>query len=177
MSETRVQILDVAERLTQLNGFNGFSYLDLAEEVGIKNSSIHYHFKAKVDLASALVERTHDNLLAAFSEMELKTSSPEKRLKSLITYFQSYIKDEKYCLCGMMSAELQTVGPTVRKRLLAYFADFQAWLEKQFKAMGHADAKIKAIQFLSALEGCLLLARLESKPRIVGQTLGSMISP
>jgi len=47
MSDTRTRILDLAEGLTQAKGFKGFSYLDLAEEIGIKNSSIHYHFKAK----------------------------------------------------------------------------------------------------------------------------------
>ena len=78
MSATKTRILDVAERLTQTKGFNGFSYLDLAEEVGIKNSSIHYHFKAKIDLAEALVERTHDDLIEALSELENTTAKPEK---------------------------------------------------------------------------------------------------
>ncbi len=175
MSDTREQLLEVAERLTQTKGFNGFSYLDLAEEVGIKNSSIHYHFKAKVDLAIALVERTHDDLLTAMADLDKSNITPEKRIKSLISYFQGYIKEEKYCLCGMMAAELQTVGPKVKKRLVAYFADLQAWLEKQFKALGHKDAKVRALQFVSALEGSLLLARLENKPSVVGQALGNLI--
>ena len=175
MSETREHILDVAERLTQTKGFNGFSYLDLAGEVGIKNSSIHYHFKAKVDLAIALVERTHDGLLAAFAELDNSNATPEKRIKSIISYFQGYIKDEKFCLCGMMAAELQTVGPTVRKRLVAYFTDLQAWLEKQYKALGHKYAKVRALQFVSALEGSLLIARLENKPSMVSQALGNLV--
>ena len=175
MSETREQLLEVAERLTQIKGFSGFSYLDLADEVGIKNSSIHYHFNAKVDLAVALVERTHDSILAAFAELDASNSTPEKRIKTLISYFQSYIKEEKFCLCGMMAAELQTVGPKVKKCLIAYFTDLQAWLEKQFKAMGHKDAKSRALQFVSALEGSLLLARLENKPSLVSQALGNFI--
>jgi TetR/AcrR family transcriptional repressor of nem operon len=95
VSDTRERLLDVAERLTQTKGFNGFSYLDLADEVGIKNSSIHYHFNAKVDLAIALVERTHNGLLAAFAELDSSNATPEKRIKSIISYFQGYIKDEK----------------------------------------------------------------------------------
>ena len=175
MSETREQLLEVAERLTQTHGFNGFSYLDLAEEVGIKNSSIHYHFKAKVDLAIALVERTHEDTLTALAALDKGKLSPEKRIKSLISHFQAYIKEEKYCLCGMMAAELQSVGPSVKKRLVAYFDDLQAWLAKQFKELGHKDAKVRALQFVSALEGALLLARLENKPSIVNQVLGNFI--
>ena len=40
---TASKILDVAERLVQLRGFNGFSYADVAEELGISKASLHYH--------------------------------------------------------------------------------------------------------------------------------------
>lgn len=176
MNDTQTKILDVAERLTQTKGFNGFSYLDLADEVGIKNSSIHYYFKAKVDLAIALVERIHDTHSRAFAELDSSIGKPEKRLQALISFFQAYIREDKFCLCGMMSAELQSVGPKVRKRLIAYFADFRAWVERQFKAMGHTHPKKSALQFVSALEGSLLLARLEKKPAILNQALGNLIN-
>ena len=42
--DTRSQILDVAERLVQRRGFNGFSYADVAEELQITKPALHYHF-------------------------------------------------------------------------------------------------------------------------------------
>ncbi len=171
MNDTKAKILDVAERLTQTKGFNGFSYLDLADAVGIKHSGVHYHFKAKSDLALALVERIHDVHLSAFAELETSLDTPEERLSAMISFFQAYIKEEKYCLCGMMSAELQSVSPAVRQRLIAYFGDFQGWLKRQFEAMGHGDSKVRALRFISALEGSLLLARLENDPAIVSRAL------
>ena len=58
MSATRVKrdpgtperILDVAERLVQLRGFNDFSYADIARELGITTASLHYHFPSKAEL-------------------------------------------------------------------------------------------------------------------------------
>jgi len=38
MADTKNRILDVAEKLTQINGFNGFSYIDLADEIGVKTA-------------------------------------------------------------------------------------------------------------------------------------------
>ena len=38
----REQILDHAITLMMLRGYNGFSYRDLSELVGVKTSSIHY---------------------------------------------------------------------------------------------------------------------------------------
>src|SRR5262249_60601726 len=70
---TRERVLDVAERLAQTRGFNGFSYADIAAEVGITTASLHYHFPAKADLGRALVERYTDGFqsaLAAIADQE-----------------------------------------------------------------------------------------------------------
>lgn len=175
MGNTRTKILDVAERLTQTKGFNGFSYLDLADEIGIKNSSIHYHFKAKADLALALVERLHEGHSVVFEDLDKTLDTPQQRLQAVVDYFQSYIQDEKFCMCGMLAAELQSVSPAVKSRLAAYFKDFQTWLAEQFTAMGEPDAQNRALRFVSTAEGSLLLARLENDPKIVGQALKTFI--
>src|SRR2546425_1165151 len=55
--DTAQRILDVAERLVQTQGFNGFSYADIAAELGITKASLHYHFATKAALGSALITR------------------------------------------------------------------------------------------------------------------------
>ena len=51
------RILDVAERLIQTRGFNGFSYADVSAAVGITKASLHYHFPSKGDLGLSLIRR------------------------------------------------------------------------------------------------------------------------
>ena len=46
-ADTATQILDVAERLVQVRGFNGFSYADVATELTINKAALHYHFPVK----------------------------------------------------------------------------------------------------------------------------------
>lgn len=167
MSDTKTKILDLAGRLTQERGFGGFSYLDLAEEIGIKAASIHYHFKAKEDLAFALVERTRERHAASFQEMQEAISTPKKRLEALISYFQDYVRNDQFCLCGMMVAEIHAISPRVREELDGYFTDFEASLARQFKEMHHKNPKLQAMRFLSTLEGSLLLARLRADPKII----------
>src|SRR2546423_13848609 len=55
--DTATQILDVAERLVQSRGFNGFSYADIAAELEITTASLHYHFPGKGELGRALIGR------------------------------------------------------------------------------------------------------------------------
>ena len=54
---TRARILDAAEQLVQTRGFNGFSYADVATELGVTKASLHYHFPGKAELGEALIAR------------------------------------------------------------------------------------------------------------------------
>lgn len=176
MTDTKTRILDLSESLTQTKGFNGFSYLDLAAGVGIKTSSIHYHFKAKADLALALVERHRKALDAAFKRLDHEIETPAERLDALVTHFKGYILEEKICMCGMMAAEFESISPAVRKALAHYFRDFQNWLAKQFSALGHPNPPEAALQYVSALEGSLLLARLEGDASVVDRSLDGFVN-
>ena len=57
MSDVKTAIMDAAERRMQLGGFGGFSFREIAADVGIKSSSVHYHFPTKEDLAAAVIRR------------------------------------------------------------------------------------------------------------------------
>lgn len=176
MADTRTRILDLANRLTQSKGFNGFSYLDLAAEIGIKNSSIHYHFKAKSDLALAMVERHRRTTAESFSQLDHQLKSPQERLAAVIQHFEADLRDEKICLCGMMAAEFQSISADVRRELVLYFRDFQDWLSKQFSETARPNPPLAALQFLSALEGSLLLARLQGDVSVVSQALDDFVN-
>src|SRR5690348_18498506 len=57
MSDVKTAIMDAAEQRMQLGGFGGFSFREIAADVGIKSSSVHYHFPTKEDLAAAVIRR------------------------------------------------------------------------------------------------------------------------
>jgi len=52
------EILDLAETLIQTRGYSAFSYQDIADSLGIRKASIHYHFPSKTDLGIAVVGST-----------------------------------------------------------------------------------------------------------------------
>jgi AcrR family transcriptional regulator len=53
VSETSARILDVAERLVQMRGFNAFSYADVADVLKVTKASLHYHLRPRPSWASA----------------------------------------------------------------------------------------------------------------------------
>jgi TetR/AcrR family transcriptional repressor of nem operon len=62
MKDVASAIMDAAERRMRSGGFNGFSFREIAADVGVKSSSVHYHFPTKEKLAAAVVRRYSDHV-------------------------------------------------------------------------------------------------------------------
>src|SRR2546429_2510720 len=79
--DTATRILDVAERLAQVRGFNGFSYADIAAELGITKAALHYHFAGKADLGEALIGRYAARFGEALAGIDAGTSAAAAQLR------------------------------------------------------------------------------------------------
>src|SRR5688572_3574611 len=79
-ADTAERILDSAERLVQSRGFNGFSYADVAAELGITRASLHYHFPGKAELGQALIGRYAARFAHALEEIDARGGDAPAKL-------------------------------------------------------------------------------------------------
>ena len=166
--DTRRELLDLAETLVRTRGYNGFSYRDLAEQIGIKTASIHYHFPTKGDLGEALIENEREVFARNLAQLDAAEKDPRRRLERFIQLFQATTIGchNRMCLGAMLAVEQETLPDAVGEAVRRLFADNEDWLAKlleegrkkrQFRFKGSADV---AARFLfSSLEGALLTAR------------------
>src|ERR1700730_8911029 len=98
---TTTRILDVAERLVQTRGFNGFSYADIAGELGITKASLHYHFASKAELGEALIERYSARFLEALERIAGTSSGANSKLDAYANLYVEVLRGDRMCLCGM----------------------------------------------------------------------------
>ncbi len=61
--ERRDEILNVAERLFALKGFDYTSITDIQNEVGIARGTLYYHFKSKEDILDGIISRITTDLV------------------------------------------------------------------------------------------------------------------
>jgi TetR/AcrR family transcriptional regulator, transcriptional repressor for nem operon len=163
---TSTQILDVAERLAQTRGFNGFSYADIAAELGITKASLHYHFATKADLGRALIERYSTAFAKALSQIEASGAEARAQLKRYVQLYADVLSDGRICLCGMFAAEYTTLPDPMQQAIRRFFDDNEAWLTRVLEAGRRAKtlafdggASNAARMLTGALEGAMLLAR------------------
>src|SRR5579863_7985682 len=106
---TTERILDVAERLVQTRGFNGFSYADIAEELKITKASLHYHFATKAELGRRLIERYEANFKKALDQIRLERLDAPSALRRYVELYVSVLRHGRMCLCGMLAADFATL--------------------------------------------------------------------
>ncbi|QET06047.1 MULTISPECIES: TetR/AcrR family transcriptional regulator [Cupriavidus] len=125
----REQLLEHTLVLIRRRGFNGFSYRDLAELVGVKTSSIHYYFPSKDDLVLEAV-KTYS---ARITE-RMRNIDPELPLLDQARQYLEPIRatcgSDQICLAGMLSTEVLSLPECVHKVLKDFYAVNEAWLTK-----------------------------------------------
>src|SRR5258708_40084548 len=101
-NDTATRIRESAHDLIAARGYNGFSYADIAEVVGIRKASIHHHFPAKVDLVKALLAGYRLEAEEGFGKLEQIIPAPLELLHAYIQYWQSCISDASapFCVCA-----------------------------------------------------------------------------
>ncbi len=127
-SEAAGAILDIAERLAQTRGYNGFSYADIAAELGVTKASLHYHFPSKESLGSALIERYEAVFGSALESIDQTGCKPQEKMQLYVNLYESVIQNDRMCLCGMLAAEFATLPAPMQAELKRFFDMNERWL-------------------------------------------------
>ena len=88
-TDTKTALLDSAERAARTRGFDGFSFADLAEDVGIRKASIHHHFPTKAALSVALMQRYYTDLEKACADIDAAETTGGAHLSALINRYRN----------------------------------------------------------------------------------------
>jgi TetR/AcrR family transcriptional repressor of nem operon len=167
-SDTATRILDTAELLVQQRGFNGFSYADVAAELGVTAASLHYHFSGKAELGLALAQRYRDRFVNSLALIDERSRAPSERLNQFVELYASVLRQQRMCLCGMLAAEYATLGEPMRGAVMAFFEEVEAWVAGVLQA-GRRDGSLRfpgvALDHARALVACLEGAMLIARPR------------
>jgi len=161
------RVLDIAERLAQTRGFNGFSYADIAAELRVSKAGLHYHFRSKAELGRALIARYRQAFERALDAIAVEPVAARTKLRRYVALYDEVMLDDRMCLCGMLAAEYATLPPAMQAELRTFFDANERWLAVVLQAgrrtgeLSFAEpAKERARLLAGALEGAMLVARI-----------------
>jgi len=165
-ADTSQRILDVAERLVQTRGFNGFSYADIAAALAVTKASLHYHFPTKAQLGQQLIERYERRFLDALAAIDHSGVDAREKLRRYAAIYTHVLRSNRMCLCGMLASDYATLAKPVKDGVKHFFDRNEDWLvavleegrrSGTLRFAGSPDVVARGI--VGALEGAMMLAR------------------
>ncbi|MEN2990758.1 TetR/AcrR family transcriptional regulator [Tistrella sp. BH-R2-4] len=183
-ANTSDDIIRVARSLIVAGGYNGFSYADIADVVGIRKPSIHHHFPTKADLVRTLVSRYREEAQTGLEHLERQFSDPLAQLRAYAGFWKACITDASlpFCVCALLASELPVLPAEVALEVKAYFRSFSAWLasvmargRKEGKLTLTTSPQIEADIFMATVHGAMLSARAYDDPAMFGIIMDPVI--
>jgi TetR/AcrR family transcriptional repressor of nem operon len=165
-ADTPRRVLDVAERLVQTRGFNGFSYADIAAALGITKASLHYHFPTKAELGRRLIERYESRFLEALEAIDRSGADAREKLRRYAAIYGDVLRSNRMCLCGMLASDYATLAKPVKDGVKRFFDRNEQWLavvldggRKAGTLRFKGPPAVVAQSLVGSLEGAMMLAR------------------
>lgn len=177
LSSTADEILACARSLIIAGGYNGFSYADIADVVGIRKPSIHHHFASKVDLVRTLVSRYREDAEAGIADLERRVSDPVEQLRAYTGFWEGCISDASasFCVCALLASELPVLPDEVAREVRGYFRSLSAWLTSVLERGARlgsiqltSPARVEGEAFMATVHGAMLSARAYGDPKMFG---------
>ncbi|MEO0554705.1 MAG: TetR/AcrR family transcriptional regulator [Bacteroidota bacterium] len=165
---TRESIIALAENHIQQNGYNAFSYYDIAIQLGIKNAAVHYYFPKKEDLLKAVLDKSEQH----FQNMvELSKHNDINYMDKLNRFLEIYDynlnRQNRVCLMGALATDLFTLPAHLRPALNQLVEAMKNWLTQILEEARNAGefkfdgvASDRAALICSSMAGALQLARV-----------------
>jgi TetR/AcrR family transcriptional repressor of nem operon len=155
MNETAGRLMDLAEARIRDAGYNGFSFRELAAEIGIKSASVHHHFPTKADMAAAVARRYADRFMEAVSRAQ--DESADAAISIYRSAFRTALdRDGRMCLCGVLGAEVGGLPSEVAREARDFFRRTVSDLTDRIGGDGSED---RALHVIATLEGAMILGR------------------
>lgn len=109
ISDAKQRVLDTAEALFMQRGYNAITLRDIAEELGIRQASLYYHFpdgkeQLYVAVAERAFQRHHDGMEAAIASAGPRLAD---QLRAVSDWFAS---QPQMNLAGMMHADMPALS-------------------------------------------------------------------
>ena len=183
----RDQILDVALELVQTRGYSAFSYQDLSDRLGITKASIHYHFRTKADLGTAVAEKYNTEVRALLDAATRTSNDPWTQLEGYVQMVLGIVKTrDRICAAGSVQSEFPVVPDAMGQSMCALVRFVIDWISAVIakgRDLGVMDfpgsPDDQAALVFSAAQGAMQYGRAngEHKARRVLQQLKASLTP
>ncbi|MFT5134421.1 MAG: TetR/AcrR family transcriptional repressor of nem operon [Gammaproteobacteria bacterium] len=157
-SDKRERLIDAANALIHRHGFHKTTLADIADESNVPLGNVYYYFKTKEEICDAVIEERKKELTTALDGC-CKSPGPKKALLRLLKTMIEASDEiaEIGCPHGRLCTELSNEIVGLTNSADDCLKVILEWSRDQFKALGYKNAKDMSFEFVSRIQGIVLL--------------------
>lgn len=173
----RPRIIEQAEHLLHLYGYNGTSLDEIAVACGTTKANLIHHFKSKEDLCLAVLEykmaSTRASCLQSLSVCDCPVQAVKKMFSDAVCFYKNN-GCRAGCFIGNIALEMSDINERFRIKAEAFFDEWTGCLETSLKRARAAGAfpkdfkpKAAAESVIALYQGAIMIARTRRDPAIL----------
>ncbi|MES2103020.1 MAG: TetR/AcrR family transcriptional regulator [Pseudomonadota bacterium] len=158
---TREQIVQAAERFIRARSYLGFSFQDVADEVGIRKASLYHHFPSKEALGEEVIREATRKFREWTDGMQY---APEKKLKAYFLMYRNALNaGHGTCPAGALAPGWDCISEDLRNAVRDLRSTQVSWLTGVLGALEQKPRKPAArlaAYIFAVCQGALVAARM-----------------
>jgi TetR/AcrR family transcriptional regulator, transcriptional repressor for nem operon len=180
--ETRQRIVSAAADLIFERGVAHTTMEDVRAAADVSSSQLYHYFDDKAALVSAVIEHQTDGIVSNHERLDLSTLEGLRAWRDRVVDYQRSIHYRGGCPIGSLGSELADTDPEARAQVAEGFKRWETAIQSGLREM-HAHGRLApdadpdslALALLTALQGGLLLAKIERNTKPLEAALDSIL--
>ncbi|MFB6824688.1 TetR/AcrR family transcriptional regulator [Streptomyces virginiae] len=167
-SGKRERLATAAAQVLHVQGVAQTTLADIAQAAEVPVGNVYYYFKTKDDLVEAAIGAQAENLRVMIAALD-ELPTPAERLKALLAGWveQRELTARYGCPTGTLASELDKRADGLDRSIATVMRSLLDWVEQQFRAMGHPDAREPAVALIASYQGISLLTNTFRDPELM----------
>ena len=180
--ETRQRIVSAAADLIFEQGVAHTTIEDVRAAADVSSSQLYHYFNDKAALVSAVIEHQTDAIVTNHERLDLSTLEGLRAWRDWVVDYQRSIDYRGGCPIGSLGSELAETDLEARAQVAEGFKRWETSIRSGLREM-HAHGRLApdadpdslALALLTALQGGLLLAKIERNTKPLEAALDAML--
>ena len=179
---TRARIVDAAAELIYQQGVAHTTVEEVRDGAHVSSSQLYHYFEDKPALVRAVIERQVDRAIGTQEQFDLSSLDGLREWRDFVVDHARETGGRGGCPVGSLGSELAETEPEARVMVAASFKRWEASIMAGFlrmHALGRlapeADPRQLALATLAALQGGLLLAKVQRDSEPLAAALDAML--
>jgi TetR/AcrR family transcriptional repressor of nem operon len=171
------KLIEAATQLMLSQGYSSTTVDAICEKAGVTKGSFYHYFDSKEELGIAVLQRAHEDGARILGDGAYQNlPDPVQRALGYLRHAQDCSLElwKNGCLLGTFSLDLADTNPRMQQTVSALFGALSHHIAGILQPVVDAStaedtptALELADQFLSSLEGAIILAKAHRKPELI----------